>query len=250
MDSFKHGSDSHQPPDNIVFMSEERERHSKIILWDLPARITHWGLAISSTAALFLGLKFPPSSTPFKLHILAGIFSGWFVLVRISLCFLGSRPLRWRGLFFKPSETLRYFGNVLLWRGKEYPGLNPGSAIFALAFYVFLSFGIYSGFVPDLVEVWHGRLSYGLLVLICVHLLGLFIHALRNRAATPLSMVHGMGKGHRDQSLPSTYPMAGLVILLTSLLVVFVVCKGYDENGSCIRLPWLGEVSLPIGERG
>jgi cytochrome b len=250
MDSFKRERDSHQPSDEIVFMSEERVRHSKIILWDLPARMTHWGLALSSTAALFLGLNFPPSSTPFKFHILAGMFSGWFVLVRISLCFLGSRHLRWRGLFFKPSETLKYFVNVLLWKGREYPGLNPGSAIFALAFYVFLSLGIYTGFVPDLVEVWHGRLSYGLLALICVHLLGLFIHALRNRAATPLSMVHGMGKGEVDHSLASTYPMTGLVILLTSLLVVFFVCNGYDENGSCIRIPWVGELSIPIGERG
>ena len=231
-------------------MNEARERHSKIILWDLPARMTHWGLAVSSTSTLFLGLNFPPSSTPFKFHILAGILSGWFVLVRISLCFVGSKHLRWHGLFFKPSETLKYFVNVFLWKGKEYTGLNPGSASFALAFYVCLSLGIYTGFVPDLVEVWHGRLSYGLIVLICIHLLGLLIHGLRNRAATPLAMVHGMGEGDMDQSLPSTYPMAGLFILLTSLTIVFLIYNGYDENGACIRIPWVGEISLPIGERG
>ena len=230
-------------------MNGPRKR-GKIILWDLPARVSHWGLAISSTAALFLGLKFPPSSTAFKFHILAGIVAGWFVVVRLTLCFMGSQHMRWRRLFFKPSETLKYFADVFLWKGKEYRGLNPGSASFALAFYCFLAAGIYTGFVPDLVEVWHGRLSDGMLVLICTHLLGLLIHALRNKAATPLAMIHGMGEGEAGGSLASTHPVSGLVILAASLAVIFFVFSGYDENGSCIRIPWLGEISLPSSDRG
>ena len=223
---------------------------TRILIWDFPARVTHWGFSLSLSAALWLGFRTDPESDLFKFHMLAGIFAGWFLLLRIGLGFVGSRPLLWRQFFHRPTALVRYLKAALGWQREAHTGLNPASAAFALAIYLVLAALIWSGFVADLAETWHGRLAWGALGLIGVHLLGLTLHGLRHRALTPLAMVHGKTSGSPEDGLSSQRPLAGLALLLAGALTGWLLWKGFDEASATLKLPLLPEVVFPLMLKG
>ena len=242
-----------EPAYRIIRMRDAApgEAHrGRILLWDIPARVTHWGFSLSLSVALWLGFKTDPESALFKYHMLAGIFAGWFLFLRICLGFVGTRPLRWRQFFYGPMAVLRYLKAALGWQRVDHAGLNPGSAAFALAIYVVLVALIWSGFVADLAEIWHGRLAWGGLGLIGAHLLGLTLHGLRHRELTPLAMVHGKVRGSAQDAVKSQCALAGLALFLASLAVGWLLWSAFDEPSSTLKLPLLPEVVFPLMLKG
>lgn len=229
-------------------MTNEPLPPKRRLQWDLPSRICHWGFAATSGAALFLGSRFPPSSTEFKLHIPAGILCGWFLSMRIALAFFGSDSMHWRGLFHPPREAFRYVKKVLQWRQSAYTRLNPGSALFALTFYLSIAALIWSGFVPDWAERWHGPVAYLMLALIGVHLTGLSLHAVRHRSMTALSMVHGTSQ--EDGPSVRNRSAVGFLLLCLTLLVTWMLFQGFDQVSSTLHVPWIGDFNLPLTEKG
>jgi hypothetical protein len=231
-------------------MSQHPPVEETVLVWDWPARITHWGFSASLTVALVFGFQFDPESPWFRWHILAAYLAVWFLAVRIFLGFFGSRYMRWTAFFHSPRSTLRYIGVVLRGERERGVGLNPGSAAFALCIYLCLAALIYSGFVPDLVETWHGRLAYAAVGLIGLHLLGLFLHALRHGALTPLAMVHGRVAGRVPEGLVSPYPLAGMALLGLCGLVLWLLVAYYDEANSVLAIPGLPEIPVPAIQKG
>lgn len=222
----------------------------KVLVWDWPARITHWGFSGALTAALFLGFQFEPESAWFRWHIVAAYGAVWFLVVRIFLGFAGSRYLRWSAFFHSPRSVVRYLGAALHGERDAKAGLNPGSAAFALGIYVCLAALVYSGFSPEWVEFWHGRLAWGAVGLIALHLTGLLLHAWRNRAPTPLAMVHGRVEGRFSEGLSHSGAWAGVLLFVLSALVVWGLVGCYDEANSAIVIPGLPEIPVPFIQKG
>ena len=231
-------------------MSRQLPGEGTVLVWDWPARITHWGFSFSLTAALVLGFQFDPESSWFRWHIPAAYLAVWFLGVRILLGFAGSRYMRWATFFHSPRSTVRYLGSVLRGERDTAVGLNPGSAAFAAGIYACLAALIYSGFEGDLVETWHGRLACAAVGLIGLHLAGLLLHALRHRAPTPLAMVHGRAAGRLPEGLANTHAGAGLLLLLLSGLVLWLLVGYYDEANGVIAIPGLPEIPVPAIQKG
>ena len=231
-------------------MSRQLPGEGTVLVWDWPARITHWGFSFSLTAALVLGFQFDPESSWFRWHIPAAYLAVWFLGVRILLGFAGSRYMRWATFFHSPRSTVRYLGSVLRGERDTAVGLNPGSAAFAAGIYACLAALIYSGFEGDLVETWHGRLACAAVGLIGLHLAGLLLHALRHRAPTPLAMVHGRAAGRLPEGLANTHAGAGLLRLLLSGLVLWLLVGYYDEANGVIAIPGLPEIPVPAIQKG
>lgn len=231
-------------------MSRQLPGEGTVLVWDWPARITHWGFSFSLTAALVLGFQFDPESSWFRWHIPAAYLAVWFLGVRILLGFAGSRYMRWATFFHSPRSTVRYLGSVLRGERDTAVGLNPGSAAFAAGIYACLAALIYSGFEGDLVETWHGRLACAAVGLIGLHLAGLLLHALRHRAPTPLAMVHGRAAGRPPEGLANTHAGAGLLLLLLSGLVLWLLVGYYDEANGVIAIPGLPEIPVPAIQKG
>jgi cytochrome b len=223
---------------------------SRVLIWDHPMRLCHWGFALSLSASLVIGLRCDPESAAFPYHMLLGFIALWFMAVRVILGFIGSRHARWRSFFHGPRQTLRYFANVIRWNKEESGGPNAGSALFAQAIYLATLALIWTGFVPDWVESWHGWLAYAAIALIGVHLLGLSLHALRHRALTPLSMIHGRGIGRETDALPSSQRLAGLIVLILSAILIWAVFARFDTNTATLHLPFLPEIDLPLIQKG
>lgn len=234
-------------------MSEPGSPHAprrSVLVWDLPARISHWGFSLSLTASLLIAFQSDPESVLFKYHILAGVLAGWFLGLRVVLGLVGSAPMRWGGFFKTLTQIRTYLGEVWAWRAMDHFGLNPGSAWFALLLYILVPMVVYTGFVAEWVETWHGRLSYGCLFLIGAHLLGLAAHALRHREASPLAMVHGRTKGAGFDGLTTPNTGAGILLLLLGLAVAGLLCRYFDESTSVLQIPYLPEMSFPVIQKG
>ena len=231
-------------------MSAAGSLRSWILVWNLPARVCHWGFSVTMLGALWLGYDADPEGNLFKAHMLCGVLACWFLLVRILLGFFGGRYLRWSGLFFGVRATLAYLLDVLAWRTADFTGLNPGSAAFALAIYTATPVLVWTGFVLELAESWHGWLSLGSAVLIAVHLLGLLLHALRHREATPLAMIHGKVRGIERDTLPDHSALTGIVLAVISLALGCLLFLCFDFGSATLELPFLPEFGFPAMQKG
>jgi cytochrome b len=231
-------------------MTRTEPEGARMLVWDLPARVCHWGLAVSLGVTLYLAYGFDPESDPFKYHLPVGCLAGWFLAVRIALGWVGSAPLRWRTFFHSPRSTVRYFAEVLRWRSSPHSGNNPGTSWFAIALYLGVVGMLVTGFEADWAETWHGRLGWAALGLIGVHLLGLTLHALRSRALTPLEMIHGRRRGQADDGLRSSNWRGGLVLLALSAGLAWLVVGRFDPVLSELRVPLAGTVQFPVIQRG
>ena len=229
-------------------MSEESR--ARILVWDLSSRLCHWGFALSSGASLYIGFRFDPQDELFKNHILLGFLAAWFLAVRIGLGFVGSRTARWRAFFHSPRPTLQYFAGVFRGKADVHHGLNPGTALFAMAFYIALIALIVTGYDADWAERWHGRFAWCVLGLIGCHLLGLTLHALRHRELTPLAMINGMRYGRYADGLPRECWAGGVALLVLSVLVTWLIFHYFDQGSSSLRIPFLPEIAVPMIQKG
>lgn len=221
-----------------------------VLVWDLPARVCHWGFALSVSGSLVIGFRFDPRDDTFKYHMVLGLLALWFLAIRIVLGFCGGAQSRWRACVHPPRRIARYFADVVRWRTEEPDGLNPGTAVFAPAVYLALVAVIVTGFDADWVGSWHGWLSWGVIGLIAAHLLGLTLHALRHRRLSPLAMVHGRAL-RREGVAPAPARIAhGVALAALSGLIVWLLLNHYDPNTSVLNLPFLPEISLPLIQKG
>ncbi len=221
-----------------------------VLAWDWPARLCHWGFALSLSTSLILAFRFHPESDVFKYHMVVGLLAAWFLAIRIVIGFCGSPQSRWAACVHPPRRIARYFANVVRGRTDEYKGLNPGTALFALAVYLTSVALLVTGFDADWVETWHGWLAWGAVGLIGAHLLGLTLHALRHREMTPLAMIHGKQAASSVVAPALSNPAWGVAMLALSLLVAGLAIGGFDPSLSLLGLPFLPEIELPMIQKG
>lgn len=221
-----------------------------ILVWDLPIRVCHWGLALCLSAALFLGWGFAPESEEFAYHMPVGWLAAWFLAVRIALGFGGSVQTRWSAFLHRPAQVGRYFAAVARGRTTEDGPLNPGTALFALAAYLGLAGLIATGYDADWAETWHAPLARGVLGLILCHFAGLALHAGRHRAWTPLAMLHGRTTARDDDGPAAPRRSLGVVILVISGLLTWLVLGCFDPGTATLACPLLPEIGFPLVQKG
>ena len=221
-----------------------------ILVWNIPARICHWGFSLSLLGALLLGFYTDPESHAFKVHMLCGILSCWFLAVRILLGFFGGRYLRWNGFFYGVRATMKYFADALRWRKVDFVGLNPGSAAFAAAIYISALALVCTGFVLELAESWHSWIAWASGFLIGAHLLGLALHALRHRAVTPLAMIHGKVRGGGSEGLPHNAWQVGVALAALSMGLSWVLFWYFDFESATLSVPFIPDIGFPIMQKG
>ena len=221
-----------------------------ILVWDIPARICHWGFSFSLLGALLFGFYADPESDWFKGHMLFGVLCCWFLAVRILLGFFGGRYLRWNRFFYGARATLKYLGDALKWRSVDFVGLNPGSAAFAAAIYLAAPALVWTGFVLELAESWHERIAWASLSLIGAHLLGLALHALRHRAVTPFAMIHGKVRGFDHEGLTHSGWQAGVALAALSIGFCLVLFWCFDFDSAALSIPFMPDIGFPMMQKG
>lgn len=221
-----------------------------VLAWDWPARVCHWGFALSLSTSLIIAFRSHPESDLFKYHVVVGLLAAWFLSIRIALGFFGSAQSRWRAFYHPPRRIARYLASVVLGRTDEHKGLNPGTALFAPAVYVASFALIVTGFDADWVETWHGWLAWGAVGLIGAHLLGLTLHACRHRELTPLTMVHGKQVAASVVAPARSNVGWGVAVLTLSCLLAGLAVAYFDPRLSQFDVPLLPKIELPMIQKG
>jgi cytochrome b len=96
------------------------------LVWDLPVRLFHWGLAASILGAFItnrLGVKF------FAYHAFFGYAAIVLVLFRVTWGLFGTRHARFVNFIRGPKSVLRYLAAAGRGRKISYAGHNPVGAL-------------------------------------------------------------------------------------------------------------------------
>ncbi len=126
-------------------------------IWDLPVRITHWGLVIS-----FFGAYLTSEFQPMIVHLYFAFAALALAIFRLFWGFIGSENARFFN-FVKGFDPARaYFYQLLKFRHKEYWGHNPlgGFAVVAVVGLMILT--VLAGLFAknrDLVGPWANSVS-------------------------------------------------------------------------------------------
>ena len=222
---------------------------TKILVWDIPARLVHWAFAASVAAALAISFLVDKERPFFQLHMLFGIVALFLFAVRVVMGFLGSRYSRFASFPVHPCELARYLTSAIVSKTKLYAGNNPGSAMAAVLMFLLIPALLISGigYGGEALEELHEILAWALLAVIVIHLMGLAWHTIRNRENISLAMVTGRKAGSPENAIGSAHAVWGTIILIGAGLWITALFAGYDVQAKAVKLPGLG-VSLSLGE--
>ena len=221
------------------------------VVWDLPTRLFHWLLAAGVFTA-FLIAQFAGEHSPlFPYHAMLGIVLGAMVILRIVWGFVGTRYARFASFLFSPLAVVTYIKGVIRGDGERHVGHNPGSsyAIFAMLGLVLLIVvtGLLMSSGNEGAEDVHAIAAYGLIAVVCIHVLGVIVHTVRQHENITLSMISGTKQTDPDHGIRSTAPVAGVLFLLMLLLLAGGLYRNYDANTRATKLPLLG-TTIQLGE--
>lgn len=213
---------------------------SRVLIWDLPMRVAHWGLAGSLTLALGLGLAVDDDHPLFAYHALFGVIAGGFLAMRLILAIVGSRHARFSSLVLQPKELLRYALGMLRGRAQRYDSHNPGTSWMSVLLWGLVPVLLVTGLSPSGIrEEIHEWAAYGVLGLIGFHLAGLALHSLRHREPIAWAMIDGRKEASASSALESSGRWSGLVLAALAAIGLVSVFRGFDARSGRLRLPGL-----------
>jgi cytochrome b len=220
-----------------------------ILVWDIPARLFHWGFAISITAAITIGLLVDDERSLFQLHMLFGIVALFLLIIRLLMGVVGSRYSRFTSYPIAPREISRYVISAIVSKTKLYAGNNPGSAVAAVLMFLLVVALFASGIGSDAeaIEELHEFFAWALLAVIVLHLAGLLWHTIRHRENIALTMVTGKKSGKPEDAISSSHAAWGVVILVVSGIWIAALFASHNATAATVELPGIGVV-LDLGE--
>jgi cytochrome b len=171
----------------------------RVQVWDPFVRVFHW-LLVAGFAANYFELVREGKLA----HQVIGYVVLGLVAARILWGFVGPRHARFSSFISRPSEVLRYVGDMLAHRSRRHVGHNPAGAAMVLAL---LAAAILVGatgwlsttdwfFGSDFMEEAHEILANLMLALAGLHILGVIHASWRHRENLVKSMVTGRKRDH------------------------------------------------------
>ncbi|MCB1173451.1 MAG: cytochrome b/b6 domain-containing protein [Leptospiraceae bacterium] len=224
----------------------------KRLIWDAPARIFHWALAVSVAGAFLIGEFGSHDSPVFYVHIFCGLMALLLVAWRIVWALLGSRHSRFGALLFRPAETLEYFSAVFKGQGRYYAGHNPGGAIAILAMLALVLGTVFSGLMIGLVgedpfaEI-HEVLPKLLLLVVLVHIGGVLLASWMHKMNYTAAMFSGSKTAAETDAIRSSRPLAAIILILYLATGGYYLWSGLDTQKGQLNLAGTS-LSIPLGE--
>ena len=220
----------------------------QVLAWDWAIRVFHWLFALSVGGALVVAMWIDHDSDFFRIHMLLGICAGFLLLLRVILALVGTQPIRLSAALESIVRLPRYLGSLFRYASKPETGHNPLAwLVYLLMFAVVLALVLTGVFMwNDRIEAIHEILGWVMLGLLGAHLLGMVIHTLRFCENIAAAMLTGRKRGSVESSLEGSQPLAGLLVLVVSMLFVIQLFRNYEPGASEVRLPWIG-LMVPLG---
>jgi cytochrome b len=188
---------------------------AKVLVWDLPVRIGHWLMAGCFAVAWLTG-----ESEEWRLvHVFAGGAMVGIALFRLVWGLVGSRYALFADFVHAPQAAISYLKSLLGPKPEHYVGHNPagGYAILLLLGLVLVSGAsgwlAYQEMGGEWLEELHELAVHAMLVVVLVHLGGVFIGSVAHRENLVRPMVTGFKSGDATDRIASARPFAALLLL-------------------------------------
>lgn len=110
-----------------------------VVVWDPLIRIFHWSLA-----AFFFIAYLSEDDLP-ALHVYAGYAVAGLLVFRLVWGIIGTRHARFTDFVTRPSEAIRYIGNLVSGRPGHYLGHNPAGGAMIVALLLTLAITAFTG---------------------------------------------------------------------------------------------------------
>ena len=115
---------------------------------DAFVRLFHWTLLVSFTVAYLT------EDDPLTVHVWAGYMVGALIVARIVWGFVGSSRARFSDFLYKPTTTLRYVRDLVLFRGGErHLGHSPGGGYMVILLLVVLAATVVTGLMTSMAVI-------------------------------------------------------------------------------------------------
>ncbi len=224
---------------NSITDSDMSDQQIKIRVWDLPVRIFHWGLVGFVATGLITGFFSP--EWWMGIHVWAGYGTVLLVVFRLVWGVFGSEFSRFETFSFTPAEIIAHIRELIFLRPHHFIGHNPAGAMMIFALVFILSAITLSGllvlggeenqgplagainyWVGDFAGEVHLVLTIILMVLISLHIMGVFIETRLTRENLIKSMVDGYkiiphGKSAPERRLSRPLAAAACLLAFASL---------------------------------
>jgi len=224
----------------------------KILVWDLPVRLTHWLLAVLVLGAFALANLASDESVVFALHAIAGLIALFVIALRSVWGVVGTRWARFRAGSLRPSALVPYLRGIFSDRTREAGvGHNPATVWFALAVFVGIAGLGVTGFLSargsEAAEEVHELLAWSVIGLVVLHVAGVLLHVARRRENLVATMITGRRAGAPVDGIPSA--RAGVASFFFVLTIAFgaLLLSGLDVRQRRLALPLIG-TNLALGE--
>jgi cytochrome b len=189
---------------------------SKILVWDLPTRLTHWLLAASFVGAFATG----DSERLRDVHVILGYTMLGLVAFRVVWGMAGTRYARFSSFSFGPRSVLSYLRSLLRGTPQHYIGHNPAGswAIYALLALIGLAgatgYAVYSGLAGGWMEELHEVAANALLAVVVVHVLGVIVSSIIHRENLVGAMLGGSKNGRPADATRHRHVLVGVALAL------------------------------------
>ena len=222
---------------------------TRILVWDIPARVFHLAFAVSLTGAMGIGFLADDDDPLFQLHMVLGIVALFLLAIRLVMGVAGSRYSRFSSFPLHPREVGGYMVRAIGSKTKRYAGNNPGSAMAAVLMFLLVPALFVSGmgYGGEEVGELHETLAWALLVVVGLHLVGLAWHTIRHRENISLAMVTGRKEGRLEDAITSDHAAWGLVIIILAGGWIAALFASHNPRTHSVDIPGTG-VTLRLGE--
>ena len=188
----------------------------KILVWDWPVRIGHW-LMVGGFVLAWLTAE----SETFRLvHAVSGGVVLAVATFRLPWGFIGSRYARFVDFVRGPTAVKDYAAGLLRLEPEHHVGHNPagGWAIVLLLGLGILTglagWALYNDFGGHLLEELHEGLATAMLLVVFIHIAGVFSGSLLHGENLVRAMLTGRKEGPADGAIASARPFAAIVLLV------------------------------------
>jgi cytochrome b len=185
-----------------------RMQQNTVKVWDPLVRIFHWSLVAGFSVAYLSG-----EIEGLTLHVWSGYLVGGLILFRLLWGFIGTEHARFHDFVYSPAVVVAYARDLLRHQARRYLGHNPLGGAMVVALLVLIALATATGLVvyatdkqsgplagllggaPDwlneLAEETHEFLSNLALLLVGLHIAGVFVSSALHRENLVRAMITG-----------------------------------------------------------
>jgi cytochrome b len=197
--------------------------NNKVLVWDFPVRIFHWGLAIC-----FVGSWLTSESENYKmLHISFGYTGVFLLLFRLFWGFFGTKYANFKTFIYRFVEIKKYILNVFSKKKDHYIGHNPAAGMMMLFLMILFLLTSFSGFLvyKEFVESkdFHEIFAYITMVLVIGHVLAAILMSILEKQNLVKSMVTGKKNGHSKEGIKDSKLVVGIVLIVVSIIFFYLL---------------------------